>query len=177
VADCLPVLLADRAGRAVAAAHAGWRGLAGGVIEAALQALCDAAGTRPEAVEVWLGPCIGPRAFEVGADVWRAFADAPEACFVPCNDAARTAAAGAAPEGLGLDVGPVSGPATSGPKWWADLPALARWRLARAGVREVQGNDGTPAWCTVENPAWFSYRRERGRTGRQAAFIGLRDLA
>src|SRR6185436_10728393 len=66
VADCMPVLLAAPNGRAVAAAHAGWRGLAGGVIEAALAALCDAAACAPADVLVWLGPCIGPSAFEVG---------------------------------------------------------------------------------------------------------------
>lgn len=145
VADCLPVLFADAAGTRVAAAHAGWRGLAGGVLEQTLAAFDPAAGP-PMA---WLGPCIGPHAFEVGDDVKSAFeALSAEAtsCFLPTG---------------------------SPGKWWADLPGLARQRLRAAGVAQVYGNDGSDAWCTVRNPLrFFSHRRDRV-SGRFAACIWL----
>lgn len=150
VADCLPVLLAAPGARAVAAAHAGWRGLAGGVVEAALAALCGAAGCAPGEIAAWLGPCIGPRRFEVGADVLEAFGVAPGgedgSAFRPC-------------------------PAPGGDaRWLADLPRLARERLARAGVRLVAGGH----WCTVEDAQrFYSYRRDRV-TGRQAAAVWIR---
>lgn len=152
VADCMPVLLAAVEGRAVGAAHAGWRGLAGGVLEATLAAVCEAASCAPRDVEAWLGPCIGPRQFEVGADVLRAFGAAPErpqgSHFRP-----RMAADGLA-------------------RWLADLPALARDRLARAGVARVSGG----AWCTVEDRSrFFSYRRD-GSTGRMAAAVWIDGL-
>ncbi|HMW24592.1 MAG TPA: peptidoglycan editing factor PgeF [Burkholderiaceae bacterium] len=153
VADCLPVLFADRDGRAVGAAHAGWRGLAAGVLEATLQRVCDLAGQPPEAIEAWLGACIGPAQFEVGADVVAAFgadASAPGAARFVARPSASTDAA---------------------PKWLADLPGLARDRLAAAGVGRIFGNDGSAGWCTVTNPArFFSYRRDR-HTGRMAALI------
>lgn len=143
VADCLPVLLAAPGGRGVAAAHAGWRGLAGGVLEATLAALCEAAECTPPEVCAWLGACIGPRAFEVGADVREAFGAEAAAHFCP-----------------GLASG----------KWWADLPALARERLHRAGVSAVAGGQ----WCTYSDPAlFFSFRRDRV-TGRHAAAIWIR---
>ncbi|MGL6108752.1 MAG: peptidoglycan editing factor PgeF [Rubrivivax sp.] len=150
VADCLPVLLAAPGGRAVAAAHAGWRGLAGGVIEAALQALCDGAHCLPADVEVWLGPCIGPRQFEVGADVLKAFGASPAQAdprlFVPRDQA------GVAKH------------------WLANLPQLARERLRRCGVRRISGGE----WCTVEDRSrFFSYRRD-GITGRLAAAVWIR---
>lgn len=150
VADCLPVLMADTQGRGVAAAHAGWRGLAGGVIEATLLRLCSALGCPAADVEVWLGPCIGPQAFEVGADVLTGFgvhAKAPGPLFRPVGEG----------------------------KWLADLPGLARERLARLGVQHVAGNDGSAAWCTFTQASrFFSYRRD-GVTGRMAACIGLLD--
>ena len=147
VADCLPVLLSTRDGRAVAAAHAGWRGLAAGVLEATLRALHQGAGVSPGELVAWLGPCIGPRQFEVGQDVLRAFADAPggaeAACFV-----ARPRADGAA-------------------RWLADLAQLARLRLWAAGVTEISQAEG----CTVEDRSrFFSFRRD-GVTGRMAAAI------
>lgn len=150
VADCLPVLLCDRGGRAVGAAHAGWRGLAGGVIEQTLGALCDAAGCAPADVIAWLGACIGPRQFEVGADVLQAFGADP---------------AGADPARF------VYRPREDGsPRWLANLPQLARDRLRAAGVDSISG--GT--WCTVEAPSrFFSFRRDRV-TGRLAAAIALR---
>lgn len=147
VADCLPVLMCSRDGRAVAAAHAGWRGLAAGVLEATLAALHEGAGVAPANVVAWLGPCIGPRAFEVGADVLQAFGrdttpqDHDAFGFSPREDGA--------------------------PRWRADLVRLARQRLAAAGVREVAA-DGR---CTVEDAsAFFSYRRD-GVTGRHAVAV------
>ncbi|MBS0448629.1 MAG: peptidoglycan editing factor PgeF [Proteobacteria bacterium] len=148
VADCLPVLLAAPQGRGVAAAHAGWRGLAGGVIEAALVALCDAARCEPRDVRAWLGACIGPRAFEVGRDVLDA-----------CGGRAERY----------VDLAPSGRPG----KWFADLPMLARDRLAAAGVEQVSG--GT--WCTFSEPSrFFSFRRD-GRTGRMVAAIWIRPGA
>jgi YfiH family protein len=151
VADCLPVLLAAPEGRAVAAAHAGWRGLAGGVVEAALSALCKAASCAPQDVVVWLGPCIGPRHFEVGADVLQAFGQSP-ARADPLRFIARARGDGA-------------------PRWLANLPQLARDRLQAAGVRHMSGGDR----CTVEDRAnFFSYRRD-GVTGRLAAAVWIRS--
>jgi YfiH family protein len=160
VADCLPILLCSTDGRWVAAAHAGWRGLAGehgcGIVESVLRAFCavqpmDSAGAAPELI-AWLGPCIGPLAFEVGPEVKAVFVEsatstaqveAVAACFVPH---------------------------ASG-KFMADLPALARIRLAAGGVRQIYGNDGSALWCTVTNASrFFSYRRD-GATGRMAACI------
>lgn len=152
VADCMPVLLCDVKGRAVAAAHAGWRGLCAGVLEQAVQALRarlpqdDADAT----VIAWLGPCIGPKEFEVGPEVREAFLDAAapherdatQAAFVAHGD-------------------PVAG------KSLADLCTLARVRLAREGVTSVSGGQ----WCTVSDPArFYSYRRDR-TTGRMAALV------
>ena len=153
VADCLPVLLWDTQGRWVAAAHAGWRGLAGqegvGVLEA-LWAALQARGARPEHTRVWLGPCIGPTAFEVGPEVRQAFGP---------GQAQVAAAFRPAPQG----------------RWWADLPALARWRLRQMGLTEPSGNDGSALWCTVSNAAqFFSHRRDAvrlGSSGRMAACI------
>lgn len=149
VADCLPVLFAHGSGRAVAAAHAGWRGLVGGVLEATLQALRAAAG--PGEVIAWLGPAIGPTAFEVGEEV--------RAAFVAADPAAQAHFREHATPG----------------KWWADLPALARQRLRSAGVASVHGNDGSAAWCTVSQPSrFFSHRRDAARlgsTGRFAACV------
>lgn len=144
VADCLPVLLADRAGTQVGAAHCGWRGLANGVLEA----LCERMQLAPGAVVAWLGPCIGPQAFEVGPEVRAAFL---------AQDAGAAACFRAHGEG----------------KFLADLPALARRRLAAIGITQVHGNDGTPEWCTVtEASRFFSHRRDRV-SGRLAASIWL----
>ncbi len=141
VADCLPVLFAAPGARGVGAAHAGWRGLAGGVLEATLAALCEAARCAPGELQAWLGPCIGPRHFEVGADVRQAFAG-DEAFFAPHAQG----------------------------KWLADLPGLARARLQRAGLARVSGG----RWCSVEDASrFFSFRRDRGLTGRMAAAVWL----
>lgn len=141
-ADCLPVLLCDDGGETVAAAHAGWRGLADGVLEAVVAAM-----RRPsQRLLAWLGPAIGPDAFEVGDEVRQRFL------------AADPAAAGCfrrSPRG----------------RWLADLYALARRRLARAGVEAVYGG----GFCTVEqSDLFFSYRRD-GRTGRMATLIWRED--
>ena len=135
--------------RGVGAAHAGWRGLAGGVLEATVATLCQAAHCAPGELQAWLGPCIGPDAFEVGADVLRAFGVEPGA------DSARFV-----PRGTGLD---------GAPRWLADLPALARDRLGTAGVVHVAGGH----WCTVTDASrFFSFRRDRV-TGRMAAGIWI----
>ncbi|MDB5899172.1 MAG: hypothetical protein JWP41_2774 [Ramlibacter sp.] len=149
VADCLPVLLAHRDGGVVAAAHCGWRGLAGeqgsGVLEALWAAIAPHAG-RPEQMLAWLGPCIGPQAFEVGAEVRAAFVTwdpGADACFRPCGEG----------------------------KFLADLPALARRRLAAIGIQAVHGNDASPGWCTASDRSrFFSHRRDR-ISGRLAAAV------
>jgi polyphenol oxidase len=150
VADCLPVLLALRDGRAVAAAHAGWRGLAGsggrGVLESVWESLRLIAEAQPDETMAWLGPCIGPGAFEVGSEVKAAF---------EATDSG--AAALFRPHGQG--------------KWLADLPGLARRRLQALGLTRLYGNDGSSGWCTVANPSrFFSHRRDRV-SGRFAACI------
>ncbi len=143
VADCLPVLFAAPGG--VAGAHAGWRGLAGGVLENAVLALCDAAGCAPAELHAWLGACIGPTRFEVGADVLEAFGQRGDAA-----DPLRFK-----PHAAG--------------KWLANLPLLARDRLAALRVGAVSGG----GWCTVEDASrFFSFRRDRV-TGRMVAAIWL----
>jgi YfiH family protein len=137
-ADCLPVLLCDSAGSCVAAVHAGWRGLAAGVLENAVAAL-----DVPDLM-AWLGPAIGPQAFEVGAEVRQAF-------VAPHPESAPAFTAGE--EG----------------KWRADLYQLARFALRRAGVNDVYGG----GWCTHGDPErFYSYRRD-GVTGRMASVIWL----
>ncbi|MFM7330575.1 MAG: peptidoglycan editing factor PgeF [Brachymonas sp.] len=161
VADCLPVLFSNRAGTLVGAAHAGWRGLCGeaseGVLERFLEHFRQYAGmeSAQSATEfiasdllVWLGPCIGPQAFEVGAEVREAFlqADAHVARHFK--------------------------PLAHG-KYLGDLPALARQRLAKRGITQIFGNDGSTEWCTLSNPSkFFSHRRDRV-SGRFAASIWL----
>lgn len=148
VADCLPILLARTDGRAVGAAHAGWRGLAAGVVDRVVARMRSLPGAAD--LVAWLGPCIGPAVFEVGAEVRTA--------FVRADPAATAHFAG---HGAG--------------KYLADLPALARQRLAAAGVHAVYGNDGSAGWCTVRNAArYHSFRRDQkagGASGRMAACI------
>lgn len=177
VADCLPVLLTNLDGTAVAAAHAGWRGLAGvdangkltekGILEAVFSAFkvlnrpIDQSIRAQEAPEIiaWLGPCIGPTAFEVGAEVKAAF---------------ETGQPGAGQYFK----------ATAEGKYLADLAGLARARLQALGFSQIYGNDSTAPWCTVGNPSrFFSHRRDAGTvasggnsfktTGRMAACIWL----
>jgi polyphenol oxidase len=144
-ADCLPALFSLRDGSAVAAAHAGWRGLAAGVLGATVQALCAGTGAVPADVRVWLGPCIGPRHFEVGVDVVQAFSPDAEGAQ---HFLSRPRADGS-------------------PRWLADLPQLAAQQLRRVGVEDIS-IDGA---CTFSDASrFFSYRRD-GVTGRMAAAI------
>jgi YfiH family protein len=153
VADCMPVLLCEPAGRAVGAAHAGWRGLAAGVIEHTAQRVAALAGADVAALHAYLGPCIGPRAFEVGADV---------------RDAFMNEVSGAQRDRVALAFAPY--PERAG-KYLADLPALARIRLAQLGVTQIVGGDH----CTfTQREQFYSYRRDRV-TGRMAALIWLVD--
>lgn len=143
VADCMPVLLAHRDGTCVAAAHAGWRGLAGGIVEATLAA----SGLVADETVAWLGPSIGPTRFEVGADVRSAFLDG----------ATRVD-----------EVAAAFVPHASG-KWLADLPALARLRLEACGVADIRAS----GLCTMSDARrFYSYRRD-GVTGRMAATIWI----
>ena len=140
IADCMPVLLTDRAGTVVGAAHAGWRGLAAGVVEHTVQAMA----VPPADLVAWLGPAIGPAAFEVGPDV---------------RDAFVVQDAGAASAFVDHKPG----------KWLADLFTLARRRLHAIGVNDVHGG----GLCTVADPGrFYSHRRDR-ITGRMAALIWL----
>ncbi|MDN8602284.1 purine nucleoside phosphorylase YfiH [Citrobacter sp. S2-9] len=138
-ADCLPVLFCNRAGTEVAAAHAGWRGLCEGVLEETVACFAD----KPANIMAWLGPAIGPAAFEVGPDVRDAFMakDAKaQAAFLP-----------------------------RGEKYLADIYQLARQRLANLGITNIYGGDR----CTYsESETFFSYRRDK-TTGRMASFIWL----
>jgi YfiH family protein len=155
VADCMPVLLCDEAGRAVGAAHAGWRGLAAGIVEQTAQRVAALAGVEAPSLHAYLGPAIGPDAFEVGADVRDAFMNGVES-------AQREATANAF----------IVHPQNPG-KYLADLAALARLRLRRLGVTRIVGGD----LCTVtQRERFYSYRRDR-ETGRMAALIWLDDQA
>lgn len=139
-ADCLPALFCNRQGTQVAAAHAGWRGLAAGVLEATVDSFAD----TPSDILVWLGPSIGPQAFEVGPEVRDAFMathpDTAEA-FVPSVNAG---------------------------KFMADIYQLARLRLAAHGVTAVYGG----GWSTYNDERFFSYRRG-ARTGRFASLVWI----
>ena len=138
-ADCLPVLFCSADGKEVAAAHAGWRGLCAGVLEATLKAFL----APPEEVSVWLGPAIGPDAFEVGPEVRAAFSAQnlhDVAAFRPVGE-----------------------------KYYADIWQLARARLSRSGVRHITGG----GLCTVSEPAKFFSFRRNGVTGRMASLIWL----
>jgi YfiH family protein len=148
VADCLPLLFTTLSGQMVGAAHAGWRGLAAGVLEATVQQLVLATAAPVSEVLVWLGPCIGPTAFEVGTEVRTAFVE---------QDAGSTECF--APQGNG--------------KFLADLAGLARRRLDNLGVTRIYGNDGSSAWCTVSNPSRFFSHRRDGVSGRLAAGVWL----
>lgn len=136
-ADCLPVLFCNRSGSVVAAAHAGWRGLLAGVLENTVQAMQCV----PAEILAWLGPAIGPSQFEVGAEVRSAF--------------------------MAHDAQAASAFRPHGEKWLCDIYALARQRLAVAGVHAVYGG----GLCTVSDPQrFYSFRRD-GVTGRMASLI------
>ena len=137
-ADCLPVVFAAEDGREVAAAHAGWRGLAAGVLEATIAAMR----TPADRVVAWLGPAAGPQAYEIGEEVYRAFVE---------RDPASAAAFNATRPG----------------HWHVDLYALARMRLAQAGVTRVHGG----GLCTISDPQRFFSHRRDARTGRLATLV------
>ncbi|MCG7782870.1 purine nucleoside phosphorylase YfiH [Lelliottia amnigena] len=138
-ADCLPVLLCNQAGTEVAAAHAGWRGLCAGVLEETVACFAD----RPENIIAWLGPAIGPLAFEVGPEVRDAF--------------------------IAEDAQAASAFQVKGDKYLADIYQLARQRLNNVGITQIFGGDR----CTfTEKGDFFSYRRDNS-TGRMASFIWL----
>jgi len=134
-ADCLPVVLAARDGGEVGVAHAGWRGLASGVLESTVAAMA----TAPEGLVAWLGPAAGPRTYEIGAEVFDAFVSRDpraQAAFEPTRPG----------------------------HWRVDLYALARRRLADAGVTAVHGG----GLCTMSDPQRFFSHRRDGRSGRMA---------
>jgi YfiH family protein len=140
IADCMPVLITDTAGTAVAVAHAGWRGLAAGVVENTVAAL----GVAPDTLLAYLGPAIGPGAFEVGDEVRAAFCKvdaAAEEAFRPLRPG----------------------------KWLANLFRLGRQRLARCGVMQVYGG----GLCTYSNPERFYSHRRNPTTGRMAALVWI----
>ena len=162
-ADCLAILLTDARGTVVAAAHAGWRGLANGVLERNFgtfeelvvrheETEAPTRGSVASSTLAWLGPCIGPTAFEVGAEVREVFLDrdsASQGFFSP----------------------------SPGGKWLADLAAIARQRLMALGITAIYGNDSSAQWCTFGNPSlFFSHRRDSvalGGSGRMAACIWI----
>lgn len=137
-ADCLPVLLCNQQGSEVAAAHAGWRGLVNGVLEQTIESLRSA----PEELFAWMGPAIGPQVFEVGAEVRAAFMEhsaQADSCFTENRPG----------------------------HYLADLYALARLRLKKAGINHISGEE----YCTYSQQAqFFSYRRDKN-CGRQASLI------
>lgn len=141
-ADCLPILVCDQDGTQVAAIHAGWRGLASGVIENTLHSM-----QKPlQNLFVWLGPAIGPKRFEVGQDVFSAFTQHNP-------DAAKAFIQ------------------TSADKWLANLYLLATQRLNAMGVTKIYGGE----FCTYsQDSLFFSYRRDKGNTGRMASLIWIK---
>lgn len=148
VADCMPVLFASRDGSVVGAAHAGWRGLASGVLGATVAAM----GAPADELVAWMGPAISGKHFEVGEDVRTAFLDTS-----PNNQREQVTATFTLLQGAAAPSG----------KWLCDLYALARLRLASLGITEVTGG----GWCTYEDTQrFYSYRRD-GQTGRMAALI------
>jgi len=144
-ADCLPILITNQQGTFVAAIHAGWRGLCNGIIEQTIAQICTEQQQQPAQLLVWLGPCIGPEAFEVGDDVRTQFiAHHPQACdaFI----AAKTQG-----------------------KWFANLHQLATLRLANYPAINISRSDA----CTYQHPEQFYSFRRDGRTGRLATFIWM----
>ena len=147
-ADCLPVLLADKAGRVVGAAHAGWRGLAAGVLEALIHKMTASVNALPQDLVAWLGPAIGPTAFEVGNDVRDTFVS-----LDPLNH-------------LYLKPGAAD-------KWLADLSAIATAKLQAIGVSSITPSD----CCTyAQSERFYSFRRDQV-TGRMATMIWIKPRA
>jgi YfiH family protein len=147
-ADCMPVLFTSNSGNVIGAAHAGWRGLSGGVLENTVQAMCAlSVGLSPQDISAWMGPAIGPAAFEVGEDVLQAFAGQIQSirlkAFTPIIDRPG--------------------------KYWANLYLLARDRLSALGIEQIAGGD----FCTfTDQEKFFSYRRDK-ETGRFASLIWI----
>lgn len=140
-ADCLPVLFCNQAGTKVAAIHVGWRGLLAGVLEAAISIMA----CKPAKLMVWLGPAIGPQAFEVGQEIYDDF--------------------------VGVDAGNAIAFKRCGDRWLADLYRLVRLALLKTGTEQVSGGQ----YCTyTEKDKFFSYRRD-GTTGRMATMIWLAE--
>ncbi len=167
VADCLPVLFAAPQGRAVGAAHAGWRGLALGVLEATLHKVCQLADCQAAEVDVWLGPCIGPRHFDVGEEVLQALGGIESSGKSAASTSRLSFMSGCHTLCTTLPQG--FRPGSQPGKYKADLPALARSRLAHAGLEPSRMYGGQ--WCTYEDRSrFFSFRRD-GVTGRLAAAI------
>lgn len=144
-ADCLPILMTTRQGNVVMALHAGWRGLANGIIEQGVTTILSKYSRTPKDILVWLGPAIGPEAFEVGDEVLETFQN-----FMPCQEAFI----------------PVTGHKD---KWLADIYKLARLRLTKLGIEQVSGGE----FCTYhDSQRFYSYRRD-GITGRMASLIWI----
>jgi YfiH family protein len=146
-ADCLPVLLCDKAGSVVAAVHAGWRGLCDGVLDASIHKVCRAAQIKPADLMAWLGPAIGPNAFEVGIEVRAQFIE--------------------------KDKKAVSAFKLQGDKFLANIYLLAVQRLNNVGVTLIYGSGHDENFCTfTDKERFFSFRRD-GDTGRMATLIWL----
>lgn len=169
VADCLPVLFVSAQHGVVAAAHAGWRGLAAGVLNTTVKTMADQAQCSVHALcqdlQVWLGPCIGPSAFEVGPEVLQAFVHQQ-------GQHAVDLASQSVNDPLALERGACA---------WLNLPLLARLQLQNMGVADacIAGNDGSPIWCTFQNEShYFSHRRSfvrgEGPCGRMAACVWIK---
>lgn len=142
-ADCLPVLLCDREGSVVSAVHAGWRGLCDGVIEAAIAKIV----VEPNEVLAWLGPAIGPQAFEVGHEVRQQFIEKDARAEIAFK--------------------------LAGEKWLCDIYAIAQQRLQNVGVKQIYGGGIDANFCTYSDEAQFySFRRDQV-TGRMASLIWL----
>lgn len=149
-ADCMPVLFASRGGDVIGAAHAGWRGLSGGVLENTAQAMCDLSpGLMPKDILVWMGPAIGPSVFEVGEDVLQAFSGQSQSILPQAFKS--------------IDGRPE--------KYLANLYLLALERLRSIGIKSIDGGD----FCSfTDQERFFSYRRDR-QTGRFASLIWISD--
>jgi len=147
-ADCMPVLFASKNGEVIGAAHAGWRGLSGGVLENTIQAMCDLSSSlSPQDISAWMGPAIGPTVFEVGEDVLEAFSSQSQSI-------------------LSQAFSPILGQPG---KYLADLYTLARDRLNSLGIKQIGGG----GFCTfTDEERFFSYRRDKS-TGRFASFIWI----
>ena len=176
-ADCLPVLICNRQGNAVAAIHAGWRGLANGILEQGVKKLLSASQCQPEDLLIWLGPAIGPEMFEVGDEVRQAFLDkeldkasdnSPDkasisTCFIPANSTSSF-------EQTNDTITPKR-KCTPKRKWLANIYQLARIRLSAIGIENFFGGN----YCNYkENDQFYSYRRD-GKTGRMASLIWIED--